>query len=62
MHIVFVTEVGETYSVDIDPQMEVENIMALLEAEVRVSIPTFFTLNSIGHAVWHSRPGAELVL
>lgn len=34
MQITFVTDVGESYSLEIDPNMEMENIMALLEAEV----------------------------
>lgn len=34
MRITFVTDVGESYALEIDPNMEMENIMALLEAEV----------------------------
>ncbi|KDQ08230.1 hypothetical protein BOTBODRAFT_569995 [Botryobasidium botryosum FD-172 SS1] len=34
MRITFVTDLGQTYTIEIDPQMELENIMALLEAEV----------------------------
>jgi hypothetical protein len=34
MQITFVTDVGESYALEIDPNMEMENIMALLEAEV----------------------------
>jgi len=33
MRITFVTDLGQTYTIEIDPQMELENIMALLEAE-----------------------------
>ena len=36
MKITFVTELGETFSVEIDPSMELENVMALLEAEVSI--------------------------
>jgi hypothetical protein len=36
MRITFVTDLGATYSVEIDPKMELENVMALLEAEVGV--------------------------
>lgn len=36
MRVSFVTDLGQTYAIEIDPQMELENIMALLEAEVRV--------------------------
>ena len=34
MRLTFVNDFGQTYSVDIDPDMELENVMALLEAEV----------------------------
>lgn len=34
MQLTFYTETGQSYVVEIDPQMELENIMALLEAEV----------------------------
>jgi len=34
MRITFVTDLGATYTVEIDPKMELENVMALLEAEV----------------------------
>jgi hypothetical protein len=34
MRITFVTDLGSSFEVEIDPQMEIENIMALLEAEV----------------------------
>jgi hypothetical protein len=37
MRITFVTDLGATYSIEIDPKMELENVMALLEAEVGVS-------------------------
>ncbi|KAG1755343.1 hypothetical protein EDB19DRAFT_1660549 [Suillus lakei] len=41
MQLTFVTDLGQSYAVDIDPDMELENVMALLEAEVSrlVSIP-----------------------
>lgn len=35
MKITFVNDFGQTYTIEIDPQMELENVMALLEAEVR---------------------------
>lgn len=38
MRITFVTDLGATYSVEIDPKMELENVMALLEAEVGHSL------------------------
>jgi len=34
MKLVFLTELGESYAVEIDENMELENVMALLEAEV----------------------------
>jgi hypothetical protein len=34
MRLTFVTDLGQTYIVEIDPKMELENVMALLEAEV----------------------------
>jgi hypothetical protein len=36
MRITFVTDMGESFPVEIDPQMEIENIMALLEVEVQL--------------------------
>jgi hypothetical protein len=35
MQLIFVTDIGESYTLDVDSNMEMENIMALLEAEVR---------------------------
>ena len=35
MKLTFVTDIGQSFEVEIDAQMELENIMALLEAEVR---------------------------
>ena len=35
MELTFVTDLGGTFTVEIDPNMELENVMALLEAEVR---------------------------
>lgn len=37
MHLTFVTETGQTYPVDIDPSMELEDAMALLESESGVA-------------------------
>ncbi|KAG8993034.1 DNA damage-inducible protein 1 [Tulasnella sp. JGI-2019a] len=33
MRLTFVTDLGQTYVIEVDPQMELENIMALLEAD-----------------------------
>jgi DNA damage-inducible protein 1 len=38
MRLTFVNDLGQTYSVDIDPDMELENVMALLEAESGIPI------------------------
>ena len=34
MKLTFVTDVGQSYMIEVDPQMELENIMALLELDV----------------------------
>lgn len=34
MRLTFVNDLGQMYSVDIDPDMELVDVMALLEAEV----------------------------
>lgn len=34
MRLTFFTETGQTYAIEIDPHMELEDIMALLEVEV----------------------------
>lgn len=34
MELTFYTDLGQSYVVEIDPNMELENVMALLEAEV----------------------------
>lgn len=58
MHITFVTDVGETYNLEIDPNMEMENIMALLEAEV--SVATIATCLSLGgRTIWPVDAGAN---
>ncbi len=35
MQLTFVTDLGQAFVVEIDADMELENVMALLEAEVR---------------------------
>ena len=37
MELTFVNDLGDTFVVDIDPNMELENVMALLEAEVNLT-------------------------
>jgi len=49
MQLTFVTDLGQSYAVDIDPDMELENVMALLEAEVRQANSSYF------HPVHNSR-------
>ena len=34
MELTFVTDLGQSFVIEIDPNMELENVMALLEAEV----------------------------
>ncbi|KAF9057802.1 hypothetical protein BJ165DRAFT_78133 [Panaeolus papilionaceus] len=38
MELTFVTDLGGTFAVEIDPNMELENVMALLEAESGIPI------------------------
>lgn len=38
MKLTFVTDLGQTFVVEIDPEMELENVMALLEAESSIPI------------------------
>ncbi len=35
MELTFMNDLGQSFVVDIDPNMELENVMALLEVEVR---------------------------
>ncbi|KAG6897184.1 hypothetical protein C0992_003573 [Termitomyces sp. T32_za158] len=49
MNLTFVTDLGETFPVEIDPNMEFENVMALLEAEVRPSSLIAQQLTSLAH-------------
>lgn len=38
MRLTVATEEGSTLNIDVDPGMELENVAALLEAEVRVDL------------------------
>ncbi|PPQ86822.1 hypothetical protein CVT25_012653 [Psilocybe cyanescens] len=38
MELTFMTDVGQTFVVEIDPNMELENVMALLEAESSIPV------------------------
>ena len=42
MELTFVTDLGHTFVVEIDPNMELGTVMVLLEAEVRL----FFTIST----------------
>jgi len=37
MRLTFANDFGQTFTVEIDPEMELENVMALLEAEASSS-------------------------
>ncbi|KAG8982064.1 DNA damage-inducible protein 1 [Tulasnella sp. 425] len=39
MRLTFFTDMGQSYVIEVDPQMELENIMALLEAEAKIPAP-----------------------
>ena len=59
MRLTFVTDLGQTYIVEIDPKMELENVMALLEAEVSDSkiihvspkLMSFFTISPVSQSL-----------
>ena len=38
MKLTVVNDLGQTFVVEVDPNMELENVMALLEAQVRQAI------------------------
>jgi DNA damage-inducible protein 1 len=42
MELTFINDLGQTFTIDIDPGMELENVMALLEAEARLFFPRPF--------------------
>lgn len=45
------TDLGQSFVVEIDPNMELENVMALLEAEVRCAVLfTFLSAGSLSDA------------
>jgi hypothetical protein len=41
MELTFTTDLGQSFVIEIDPGMELENVMALLEAEVRLGCQLF---------------------
>ena len=57
MELTFYTDTGEAFQIEIDPNMELEDVMALLEAEVRPAdrcclnqLPDFYVHNAVGMA------------
>lgn len=38
MQLTFATDLGQSYTIEVDGSMEFENIQALLEAEVRTAV------------------------
>ena len=53
MELTVVNDLGQTFVIEVDPNMELENVMALLEAEVRqISTWPVFLLTS---TVWDPR-------
>jgi hypothetical protein len=38
MELTFVNDFGQSFVIEIDPNMELENVMALVEAEVRSAL------------------------
>lgn len=57
MELTFVTDLGQTFVVEIDPNMELENVMALLEAEVNQPL-TIHASGILTRAFFHSFAGA----
>jgi hypothetical protein len=53
MRLTFVTDLGATYTIEIDPKMELENVMALLEAEVS----DFLQVNTWPHVFPRDKSG-----
>jgi hypothetical protein len=46
MRVTFATEDGETFTVDVDATMELENVAALLEVEVSIDLCLLATAQS----------------
>lgn len=55
MELTFVNDLGQSFIIEIDPNMELENIMALLEAEVSSEFHgTVWPLLILSGTVWHT--------
>ena len=59
MELTFVTDLGQSFVVEIDPNMELEDVMALLEAEVR-SLSFFVSTRSLVPRFHASSPAFQL--
>jgi DNA damage-inducible protein 1 len=59
MELTFVTDLGQSFVVDIDPTMELENVMALLEAEVSRSSYRRTIDVEYPASVWHPHRRAK---
>lgn len=53
MELTFVNDLGQSFVVEIDPNMELENVMALLEAEVSKSRGLCYTTPDALRTVRH---------
>lgn len=55
MRLTFLTDIGQSFVIEIDPQMELENIMALLEAEASANHSVLFNIQTSPFLeVWNS--------
>ena len=61
MELTFLTDLGQSFSIEIDPNMELENVMALLEAEV-ISLSCFVRLFSCANLDSPASPLANRTL
>lgn len=62
MRITFITDIGQSYVIEVDPQMELENIMALLEAEVGPRPPTPVRIDINDHLVWDTTTRTKYII
>ena len=53
MELTFINDLGQSFVIEIDPNMELENVMALLEAEVCCSSVITYAM-PIGHGPIYS--------
>ena len=63
MELTFVTDLGDSFMVEIDPNMDLESVMALLEAEVRALLTSLLVYTEREtHIVRHSSGRAKHLL